>query len=125
MLFRPAAILLVAGICAMRATAADYYSVDLFSGLVFNGTQEHHLVYIGEKYYWDKLACGSCKDITKIPAGHLHSWIMRASRKVNLRFYGKKDCKDELKPTFTAKAEFVMPVTGDILYARSFKGCAV
>ncbi|KAH7917038.1 hypothetical protein BV22DRAFT_1188617 [Leucogyrophana mollusca] len=97
MLFRPAAILLAAGICATRATTVDIYDVDLFSGPDVNGTKETHHVEIGHKYWWDDLACGSCKDITKIPAGELNSWVMVATCHANLRFYGKKGCEDELR----------------------------
>ncbi|KAH7918472.1 hypothetical protein BV22DRAFT_1051709 [Leucogyrophana mollusca] len=95
MLFRPAAILLVAGTCAMRATATDSYSLGLYSGTHLNGTEEDYQVEIGHKYWWDDLACGSCKDITKIPAGKLHSWYLFPTCDVNLRFYGAKGCKNE------------------------------
>ncbi|KAH7918474.1 hypothetical protein BV22DRAFT_907796 [Leucogyrophana mollusca] len=128
MLFRPAAIFLAAGICAMRATASGFYEVALYTGTLLDGFVDYYHIDIGHKFWGDVLACGSCQKINAIPAGHLHSWAMQASRKVNLRFYAAEGCKNEYKKTYTAGGVTgveELNVQGDLSHARSFKGCAV
>ncbi|KAH7918299.1 hypothetical protein BV22DRAFT_1134687 [Leucogyrophana mollusca] len=128
MLFRPGAILLAVGICATRVVALvdynDYYAT-FFSGPILNGSAENHVVWIGNKYPWDDRACGSCKNITKIPTGQLRSWSLGASCKVNIRFYGKPSCKSELSPTYEGYSHAETNVHGDIRNARSFEACQV
>ncbi|KAH7917037.1 hypothetical protein BV22DRAFT_1200360 [Leucogyrophana mollusca] len=125
MLFRPAAILIATGICATRVVAWDGYDITFFTGPMFNGSAEHHYVEIGTKYPGDKLACGSCKDITKIPTGKLHSWSLGASCNVNLRFYGKKGCKSILKSMYVGESDAEPNVHDSIVNARSFEACRV
>ncbi|KAH7921076.1 hypothetical protein BV22DRAFT_754697 [Leucogyrophana mollusca] len=125
MLFRPATILLAAAICATRVIAGDHYDITFFTKPDWAGSYEYHDVEIGRKWPFDDRACGSCKDITKIPAGHLHSWSLGATCEVEVKFYGQTDCRDELKEKHTGIYANVASVHGDMLSARSFQACKV
>ncbi|KAH7922990.1 hypothetical protein BV22DRAFT_618821 [Leucogyrophana mollusca] len=65
--------------CVSALSVSRWFSdLPLYSSLLTSAPQ-HHFLEIGPKYLGNGCAssCGSCKGITKIPAGQLHSWSLQ------------------------------------------------
>ncbi|KAH7923412.1 hypothetical protein BV22DRAFT_1036343 [Leucogyrophana mollusca] len=98
--FFPVAIIILASISLVLANPS--YDLWLYSDEYSMGTSEHHSATLKKGWWFASKKCGPCTPTTKLKNHHTRSYEMDTwDLGLDLRFYSKAGCKDQLPFTYT------------------------